>query len=72
MSKIKAIVEGHTNFVKSKTTGANEEVEELASQRLAICDSCSKKTKTNRCSECGCYLPAKTRSLNSNCPLNKW
>lgn len=72
MSKIKAIVEGHTNLAKSKTNSSDGQVEELASQRLAVCNSCSKKTKTNRCSECGCYLPAKVRSLKSSCPLNKW
>lgn len=42
-------------------------------QRLKICNSCddfNKKIKT--CKQCGCYMPAKTMFVVSECPLSKW
>ncbi len=60
----------------------NDHVEEIASQRMDICNSCPfldiqgvhcyvPGTKPC-CSECGCSLKFKTRSLSSECPKNFW
>ena len=49
----------------------DSEIEPIAEKRLKICFECSYK-KDIRCGKCGCILAAKTRNLNSNCPVNKW
>ena len=45
-------------------------------ERLKICDACEhirlKNTVYKRCSECECFLHAKTRLLNQECPIGKW
>jgi hypothetical protein len=41
--------------------------------RLDTCRSCDSFQKHLRmCKECGCFMPAKARALNSTCPRNKW
>jgi len=53
-------------------------IEEIASDRKAICNACEYISKeclgliTECCSACGCSLKFKTRSLESSCPKNKW
>ena len=59
-----------------------EHVEEIANIRKEICNSCEYidviGTKcavpgtSPCCSECGCSLKLKTRSLSSSCPKGKW
>lgn len=39
--------------------------------RMNICRSCD-KLKMAFCSECGCFMPIKTRLKNAECPLKKW
>jgi len=48
------------------------EVEEIAKKRAIICACCSKLKNNNQCDVCGCYVPAKVRSLKSSCPIKKW
>ncbi|HUB92166.1 MAG TPA: hypothetical protein VMA74_20750 [Dyella sp.] len=48
-----------------------------AAQRLAVCRTCSERgfapvIKSEICKKCGCFLIAKTKLLDSHCPLNKW
>lgn len=44
-----------------------------ANQRLDICKQCPKLIKlTNQCSECGCFMVAKTKLEKATCPLGKW
>lgn len=51
----------------------NEEVEKIATNRMISCLNCTKLiNKSKKCSVCGCYTPAKVRSLKSKCPINKW
>jgi len=46
---------------------------ELSSERMNICKHCEKYKKTlKQCSECGCFMPLKTRVAHAKCPLNKW
>ena len=41
--------------------------------RLETCRDCSSFQKTLRmCKECGCFMPAKARAIDSDCPKNKW
>ena len=47
------------------------EIEKIAKERALICARCPFNVD-NKCNKCGCYLPAKTRSINSKCPDGKW
>lgn len=54
-------------------------VEEISELRTSICNECPSKGKKCLvkgtgpcCNECGCSLGLKTRSLSTDCPLNKW
>lgn len=46
--------------------------EELVTKRLEICHACPSLGVLNRCKECGCFMDAKTRLMNVECPLKKW
>jgi len=71
------ILEGIKNKIFKK-----EHIEAEAKKRLDICELCSSFDKKGGgcivlgtqpcCNECGCSLGIKTRSLASECPLNKW
>jgi hypothetical protein len=57
-------------------------VEEVAAKRLEICMDCDELDVEGKncavpktqpcCSECGCSLAYKTRSLEASCPLSYW
>ena len=59
-----------------------EHIEEIAAERLTICQACPKLDTIGTycafpgaqpcCAECGCKLAFKTRSLSSECPLGHW
>lgn len=73
MGNITDIVTGFTNLLKNKLHISEQEIEELASKRMDVCNECSiKNTLINVCTDCGCYLPAKTRNLKEKCPKDKW
>ena len=67
MGRLEEIYNGWKNYIFP-----NKEMEELAKKRAAICVDCPKLKSNNICSVCGCYIPAKTRSKTSRCPLSKW
>ena len=80
LEKAKQIAEGWTNTIVKK-----DEVEEVASRRLAICADCphhSNNAKTlkgyksvrvdDHCTKCGCPLMSKTRCTSCECPEKKW
>jgi len=68
MAELEEIYSGWKNYIFP-----NKETEELAKKRISICFSCTNyKQKINRCNICGCFMPAKVRSINSSCPLKKW
>jgi len=52
----------------------NPAVEVEAKRRMAVCvsNSCQKFTRRKICEGCGCFMPAKVRSLKSKCPIGKW
>jgi hypothetical protein len=66
MSKLQEIVEGWRNVVFP-----NEHAEKVANARAAICARCE-YIKAGKCGKCGCNLAAKTRSMKSKCPMDKW
>jgi len=57
-------------------------IEKIAAERMAICYECDEfdvegvdcawKGTQPCCSECGCSLEYKTRSLSSSCPYEYW
>ena len=75
------ILEGVTNSIFKK-----EDVEEIAQQRMQICEKCAlydvqgvgcMVVGTHPCCNeklggCGCSLGFKTRSLSSECPKGHW
>lgn len=69
MSLLQEIYNGWKNYIFP-----NKDIEEIAKKRIAICvkNKCGKFTPKKTCKVCGCYMPAKVRSKNSNCPLKKW
>lgn len=71
-------IEGFVNKALSGTPLADEEVEQLSTLRMDICRACLKDESTpclsseEKCCKCNCWMPAKTRSLDEKCPINKW
>jgi hypothetical protein len=45
---------------------------EKRSIRIELCDKCDKLTTLKFCSECNCFMPAKTWVETRKCPLEKW
>lgn len=47
--------------------------DELAKERLAICESCEYLIKsTYQCKKCLCFMSLKTRLEKAECPIKKW
>jgi len=67
MNRLSEIYDGWKNL-----TFKNKRVEEKAKQRMVICANCPMLTPRNICEYCGCYMPAKVRSMKSKCHLKKW
>lgn len=66
INKLSEIKEGWGNIIFP-----TPEIELIAIKRAEICATCE-HNKVNICTQCGCFIPAKTRSLKANCPINKW
>lgn len=70
-------MEGIKNHIFPK-----KEVEEISRLRLDICNTCEyhssnkenyKSLRSDKhCTICGCPLVTKTKSLGTNCPIDKW
>jgi hypothetical protein len=46
---------------------------EIAEGRLSICNDCEHLIKTTKtCKECGCFMSAKVKLPNAECPVGKW
>lgn len=53
----------------------NKEVEIEAKKRIQVCLECPDEKyddNSKRCKLCGCFMPAKVRSVKSKCPLRYW
>ena len=44
----------------------------LRKDRKPICDKCIHKSNINTCNLCGCFLPAKQRVEDEECPMGEW
>jgi hypothetical protein len=71
MSKISEILNGWGNLAKHAIGILDEDTKTISENRLEICNDCEFR-KTDFCDECGCFLPAKVLSMDSECPKNKW
>ena len=81
---LKAIWENRTGIIEGIKNSIirDEFVEDIARMRHDICDDCEHldikgkqcavKGTAPCCSDCGCSLGFKTRSLSSSCPQGKW
>jgi hypothetical protein len=69
LNKIKEIYDGWKNLFFP-----NPALKEMIDKRSNICDKCEHlSTKIYlHCDICNCYMPAKVRSVDSECPLNLW
>jgi hypothetical protein len=67
VSKFEEIINGWKNLVFR-----DPRVEKEARLRAEVCSNCSFLNKNNTCKICGCYIPAKVRSMQSKCPKKKW
>ena len=58
------------DFLNPSTEYAEKEE---ADKRYSICQECPLFIlSTKRCSECGCFMAAKTKLKHATCPINKW
>lgn len=68
---VEEIIKGWSNLIYR-----NPEIEQVAVIRAQKCENCDQlsiiATYYLYCKQCGCYIPAKIRSLGSTCPLKKW
>jgi hypothetical protein len=46
--------------------------EELAEERMSICQECPELLPTKNCKQCGCFMTIKTKYEAAKCPLVKW
>lgn len=47
--------------------------DDIAASRLSLCLECPHLIDlTKQCSKCGCFVHAKTKLKNAECPLKKW
>lgn len=67
MKRLEMILEGWWLWFTS-----DSQTEALSKERKAICDKCPQKTRINTCALCGCYLPAKRRVAEAECPAGNW
>jgi len=74
-NKMPSLFKQAKNFAKSVTrhvaNGAQNAPPHVKRSRLEICNSCD-KLQGSRCSECGCFVEAKTGWASEACPLAKW
>lgn len=77
MSKVSEILEGWRNHI-IPPDHLKDLIQEVSKTRLDICTPCEFNSTKNRiklfsrCTQCGCPLIQKSKSLQSSCPINKW
>lgn len=74
MKKVKTIAEVYEGFKNLAWKKSESEI--LARERLEICIGCDHLQRYRGfylgCDMCGCYIPAKIRSIKSSCPIGEW
>lgn len=72
------MAKGFLNSAKDVVTGAVHGdglfvTEEVYTTRMSLCSACEFFRKEDkRCSQCGCFMEAKTRFKKTYCPVHKW
>lgn len=67
-STMEQIVDGWKNYIFQNPT-----TEEMGKLRLTKCMVCEWRSKiSNRCKQCGCFVPTAVRSRPKRCPIGKW
>ncbi len=61
----------HVKILSAFLKLAKGENQELAKERIAICNPCEFRNGL-LCGECGCFLKAKVRDEHEHCPKNLW
>lgn len=64
--------QGILNSIRDKVGVLDEDIKLLADARMSICNKCPNKSELDTCKLCGCYLPFKTKAINTSCDENKW
>ena len=68
ITRYKHIIQGWYLMIKD-----DKQTRELSKERLAVCKLCPKRNRyLDQCTECGCFLPAKSRVIDADCPLGLW
>ncbi|MCF8372231.1 MAG: hypothetical protein K9H64_11455 [Bacteroidales bacterium] len=69
MGRLKEILIGWRNLIFG-----NPQTRQLAKERMEICGTCEHASRSVylHCDRCGCYIPAKANSPDSNCPVGLW
>ena len=63
--------EEQNNLANITSTSGDSELEPFALKRIKICRECE-HYKMFMCTQCGCFMPAKTRLKWAECPKQKW
>jgi ribosomal protein L32 len=67
------IAKAYSKLLAKKLNISSEESNILSKKRLAVCDECPFYLILHKtCSECGCYMPAKTLLKDAECPKKYW
>jgi hypothetical protein len=57
------------DFVNPDTEYVTEDEQQ---NRYATCEDCPHLTVAKTCTQCGCFMPAKTKLKYAVCPIEKW
>ena len=68
---ISNIATGWFNVVRGELGVLPDNIKQLAEKRLKSCSECPQR-KEKRCGVCNCFLTAKTKDIDSSCPINRW
>lgn len=68
-----SIKESDIEYAQSLEKELKEEEKSIAEKRYNICVSCDRFMKiTRQCKECFCFIPLKTKIMDTECPIGKW
>lgn len=56
------------DFLKPSTEYVSKEI---ANKRMSVCNGCE-FLKLKFCEKCKCFMPAKTKLADAECPIKKW
>lgn len=64
---------GIIDVVKDALTGDLKVASDsTVDERLAICNDCEVQNALKICTACGCFIPAKVKLAESECPMELW